>query len=405
MTWPTVPLADLTTVISSGSTPLGGSQVYLKEGPVLFIRSQNVLMGSLSLDDPTYISRDLDAAIARTRLEPGDVLLNITGASIGRTALFDLANTPANVNQHVCVLRPLPSRLHPGYLMAFLMSPRQQAHIDRIQAGGTRQALTFSQIAQFEIPVPPLPEQRRIAAILDHADALRAKRRAAIAKLDSLAQSIFLDMFGDPVSNNRKWNRLPLSEILTCIESGSSPVCLDRPRLTDDEWAVLKLGAITWCEYDFAQNKALPPKVKPDTTVEVMKGDLLFARKNTHELVAACALVHDTPPRLLLPDLIFRLKLRESAPIFPGYLHQLLIHPGKRREIQKLAGGSAGSMPNISKSNLMTVQVECPPISMQQSYVEHLARVQRTVRGLRDSLNSLERLFCSLQNRAFLGEL
>src|SRR5205807_2492086 len=177
----------------------------------------------------------------------------------------------------------------------------------------------------------------------------------------------FLDLFGDPVANQKGWRRMPFAELLTGIDSGWSPTCLDRPAV-GDEWGVLKLGAVTWCEYNPTENKALPLHKKPDPNLEVKTGDLLFTRKNTYELVAACALVRETPPRLLMSDLIFRLRLRPDAPLDLCFLHHLLINPTKRREIQKLAGGSAGSMPNISKGRLQAALIEVPPLPLQGEF-------------------------------------
>src|ERR1041385_7228156 len=163
-------LGPLSLLISSGSTPLGGEAVYLDSGPVALIRSQNVRMNALDLSDVAFISEELNDGMQRSVVARGDVLLNITGASIGRVAHFD-SEQRANVNQHVCIIRPKPGVLESRYLTYFLSSPEIQHDINnRHQHGGTRQALTFSQIANFEIPVPQFSDQRRIADILDEAD-------------------------------------------------------------------------------------------------------------------------------------------------------------------------------------------------------------------------------------------
>jgi type I restriction enzyme, S subunit len=397
-------LGKHTSLISSGSTPLGGSQVYLENGPVLFIRSQNVLMNQLDVESAVYISDEMDRKMGRTRLQPDDVLLNITGASIGRVATFDGQSKRANVNQHVCVIRPDPSVLNARYLSRLIATPAFQGRIQQTQVGGTRQALTFSQIADFEIPLPPLGEQQRIAEVLDRTEDLRSKRRTALAHLDILIQSIFLDLFGDPTRNPKGWTRVAFGELLSKIDSGWSPICLDRP-VMGNEWGVLKLGAVTWCEYNPAENKAMLPNVAPDPDLEVRPGDLLFTRKNTYELVAACALVQATPPRLQMSDLIFRFRLRPEANMDECFLHRLLIYPTKRREMQKLAGGSAGSMPNISKARLQNATIEVPPLSIQREFARRVAVVEKLKGAHRASLAELDALSGALQFRAFRGEL
>jgi type I restriction enzyme S subunit len=319
-----------------------------------------------------------------------------------------LAKVAAPEFSGVCSTDILPvrpgSQIDRSFLLHFLRTPAMVAHASKLATGANLPRLSPKALAEFAVPLPPIEEQRRIAAVLDVADALRAKRRQALAKLDTLTQAIFIDMFGDPVANPKGWRRMPLGTLLDSIDSGKSPVCLDR-RAEQDEWAVLKLGAVTWCEYDDSQNKALPPDVVPETRHEVMPGDLLFTRKNTRELVGSAALVHSTRARLLLSDLIFRLRITSDAPASAAYLHQLLITPSKRREIQRLAGGSAGSMPNISKARLLALEVEVPPIEMQEQFARTAASVRVERLRARLGLRELDKLFGSLQQRAFRGEL
>ena len=262
----------------------------------------------------------------------------------------------------------------------------------------------FKYLKRETVPLPPLEEQRRIAAILDQAETLRTQRRTALALLDSLTQSLFLDMFGDPVANPKGWQRLPLRALVEKIDSGWSPVCLDR-RAEEGEWAVLKLGAITSCEFKPQENKALPPDIAPVESIEVKPGDLLFSRKNTYELVAACALVNQTPARLMMSDLIFRFRLNASSAVIPQYLHRLLTYATKRQEVQKLAGGSAGSMPNISKAKLLDFLIEVPPLPLQKTFATRIASIEALKTTHRHALAALDALFASLQQRAFTGAL
>jgi len=269
--------------------------------------------------------------------------------------------------------------------------------------GGIIKYIKIGNLIDAKIPLPSLSEQCRIAAILDKADALRAKRRKAIAKLDQLKQAVFLEMFGDPAINSKGWPQIPFEELLENIDSGKSPVCLERP-VVDGEWGVLKLGAVTRCTFDPAENKALPPLTAYDPNLEVKKGDLLFTRKNTYDLVAACAYVSETPPpRLLLPDLIFRFRLKLDAPLVVRYLQALLTHPGKRKSIQSLAGGAAGSMPNISKAKLKTVLIELPPQALQEQYEKAVKSIEAIKANQLVSLRKMDAAFMSLQQSLFQG--
>jgi type I restriction enzyme, S subunit len=285
------------------------------------------------------------------------------------------------------------------YLFRFL----QTVNLYAMASSTTVPSLRKSQLSQIHVPLPPLPEQHRIAAILDKADRLRTQRREALAHLDALTHSIFNDTFGDPVSNELGWPKEPMSALLSSIESGRSPVCRARPA-ADGEWGVLKLGAISTQSWLPNHNKALADS-QPDPRLEVKAGDVLFSRKNTPDLVAAVCLVNRTPPRLLLPDLIFRLCIRDPDTISNVYLASVLQHVNQRGEIQALASGSAQSMVNISKAKVMTIDIPVPPPELQHTFARRVASVERLKEQHRAQLAELDALFASLQHRAFRGEL
>lgn len=158
MSWPTVPLKYLVSKIGSGKTPKGGAEVYTSSG-VMLLRSQNVHFDGLRLDDVVHIDETMDEDMASTRVQPNDVLLNITGASIGRCTVVPNEFEAANVNQHVCIIRPKPQRLLPAYLNLVLQSPTIQNEIRFGENGSSREGLNFEQVGAFEIPAPPMPEQ------------------------------------------------------------------------------------------------------------------------------------------------------------------------------------------------------------------------------------------------------
>jgi type I restriction enzyme S subunit len=270
--------------------------------------------------------------------------------------------------------------------------------------GATFLQVNRKDIESLQIPLPPLDEQKRIAAILDAADELRAKRRQTLVELDTLIQSTFLDMFGDPVTNPKGWNTDRFEKALEGIDSGWSPKCLAHSA-EENEWGILKLGAVTYCIYNDKTHKGLPPHEEPREKIEVKKGDLLFARKNTHDLVAGSAYVWETRPKLMLPDLIFRLQLKTENTYNKIFLWQLLVNKHQKKTIQKLAGGAAGSMPNISKAKLKSVELVIPPLLLQQHFANIVEKIEAQKARCRSQLEELDTLFGSLQSKAFRGEL
>ena len=186
--WECARLGDLTTRVGSGITPSGGWRTYVTEGRP-FLRSQNVGWGVLDLTDLAFITDEVHASFAASEIEEGDVLLNITGASIGRSAVANGTVARGNVNQHVCEIRPVPKGLDPRFLNSYLLSAAGQRQIDSYQAGGNRQGLNYSQIRSFVIPHPTLAEQRAIAEALSDVDGLLAALEALIAKKLAIKQA------------------------------------------------------------------------------------------------------------------------------------------------------------------------------------------------------------------------
>lgn len=178
-------LSFLTFKIGSGKTPLGGAEAYVNEG-ICFIRSQNVYNEGLQLEDVVYISEETNSEMFWSRVFPGDILLNITGASLGRTCIVPELFPEANVNQHVCIIRVTNKKYRP-YLSWVMKSALVKFQIDARQTGAAREGLTFDQISKIIFPFPPLSEQDIITNFLDREttkiDTLIAKIEAAIKKL------------------------------------------------------------------------------------------------------------------------------------------------------------------------------------------------------------------------------
>ncbi len=162
--WDVKKIKYLTSKIGSGKTPKGGSDVYTDEG-VLFIRSQNVYNGYFDLSSVAFISHEIDSTMSNTRVYRNDVLLNITGGSIGRSCLYE-SDEPANVNQHVCIIR-CNNQMKPKFMQYFWNSRIGKISIDIYQSGANREGLNFTEIGNILIPTPELYEQNQIIDYLD----------------------------------------------------------------------------------------------------------------------------------------------------------------------------------------------------------------------------------------------
>lgn len=175
--------------IGSGKTQTGGAETYVSDG-VMFLRSQNVYDEGLLLDDVVFIAEDVDVDVdvemSASRVLPNDVLLNITGASIGRTSIVPAEFPSANVNQHVCIIR-LKTKVHSQFIAWVMKSSSVKAQIENGQTGAAREGLNFSQISKIKLALPPITQQTAIATYLDREtakiDRLVEKVETAIARL------------------------------------------------------------------------------------------------------------------------------------------------------------------------------------------------------------------------------
>ena len=197
--------------VGSGVTPRGGEAVYKSEGHP-FVRSQNVGLGYLILDDIAYIDEETHQRQKNTELQLDDVLLNITGASIGRSALVNKQIVSGNVNQHVCIIRT-NKKLVPSFLCNFLLSHYGQKQIDSFQVGGNRQGLNFEQIKSIKIGLPSVKEQEKIAELLSMLDERMRLQNKIIEKYESLIQAIIYKAKMDGISKGT-WRRINLCKVL-----------------------------------------------------------------------------------------------------------------------------------------------------------------------------------------------
>ena len=195
--WSIAKIKSGVTKIGSGKTPSGGAETYTDSG-VIFLRSQNVYDCTLNLESPTYISPEVDAAMKSTRVLPDDVLLNITGGSIGRCSIVPKTLGLANVNQHVCIIRTNPFIFLPKYMQYFWVSALGHLAIDLYQTGGNREGMSADAIRNTSIPYSPLKEQKEIAAYLDakcaEIDGLIAKKEQLVKELESYKKSLIYEV-------------------------------------------------------------------------------------------------------------------------------------------------------------------------------------------------------------------
>jgi type I restriction enzyme, S subunit len=302
------------------------------------------------------------------------------------------------VNNHAHVLRPTPA-IELGYLCRVL----ENYNVTPFVSGTTRGKLTKAGASKIEIPLPPLPEQKRIADILDHADALRAKRHAALAELDTLSQSLFLDMFGDPASNTSGWDRISL--IHACdskddIKCGPFGTQLGRHEFRNDGvplWGIKHVNRFFKLPTHEFLDQATADRL---SQYSIENGDIVMTRKGT---VGNCAVYPETLPKGIMHSDLLRIRVDQDRcdPVFLS--HQLHHSRDVETQLALISGGAIMAGVNVTK--LKELEVLLPPVPLQREFAQRITAAEELKTAHRNSLAELDSLFASLQHRVFLGEL
>lgn len=350
--------------IGSGKTPEGGAEAYVPEG-VAFIRSQNVHFDGLRLDDVVFIDPAIDAMMSSTRVKPDDILLNITGASLGRAAIAPATLGSANVNQHVCIIRP-SSSVVPRFLLWCLQSRPIQQRIIELQVGGNRDGLNFEQVGDFAVPRPPQCRQQAIADYLDREnariDALIAAKQHMLRRLAEREPA-----YVEQSVRRERWPTVSLRRLILRMEQGWSPQC-DARLPEGEEWGVLKVGCVNGGRFKPDEVKALPADLAPRARYAVRDGDLLMSRANTTDLVGSVAIASSVRSRTLLSDKLYRIELDETR-ADPKFVCLWLQTRAVRSTFELDATGASDSMQNIGQDTVRRLVVPLPPKAEQAQIV------------------------------------
>ena len=363
--WEKCKLGELTTKVGSGSTPKGGNAVYTSVGHC-FVRSQNVGMGYLILDDIAHIDDDIHQKHKATELSEDDVLLNITGASIGRTAIVTKEIEGGNVNQHVCIIRA-NSKVSPKFLCNYIQTKKIQNYIRSLQTGGSREGLNFEQIRSFPISLPSIVEQNKIAQLLDKLNERIATQNKIIDKLQSLIKGLEDNLLDNPL-----WEKTYLRSFMQFFPTNS----LSWEQLSYKEGAIRNLHyglihgfqtrGINSASLPMIKNEAVP---KQYTLCQV--GDVAFAdaSEDTGEIAKSVEFVDTIEGNTIcgLHTIHGRDIKNRTVVGFKGFaFNSRYFH----NQIKRLAQGT--KVFSITANNLSSCYVYLPDLETQKAIVKLL---------------------------------
>jgi len=396
-------LVDLTTKIGSGATPLGGEANYKPEGTAL-IRSLNVHDTGFRRKDLAFIDDSQAAALSNVVIHSGDVLLNITGASIARCCMVPDNILPARVNQHVSILRPSTSAILPRFLNLLLTAPQyKEGLLNKGEAGATRQALTKGMLEQFEVAIPAcLEEQKRILRMLDEAFEAIAAAKANAEKNLQNARAIFESYLQSAFAKRGNG----------CVEKRLDEVCTFSSGGTPSKskrgfWN----GNVPWISGRDMKSTRLSDSllhisqsaVDQSSTRMAPTGALLV-------LVRGMGLAHGAQIAELMAPCAFNQDIRAIHPE-PGLTPRYLLFALRDRinssgtVLSKAAHGTL----KIDSSELQSLKIPVPSLQYQRGIVATIdslaAETQRLESTFRQKLIALDELKKSLLHQAFTGKL
>lgn len=390
-----VPLGEIVDFYSGGTPPKATAELW--DGDVPWFSAKDMKQPRLT-DSADHVSESVFSTTSLRRLPAGTVVMVVRGMILAHTVPISILDVPAAINQDLKAL--IPRRpVDPPFLAAMLRA--QHANIlARVStaAHGTKKLDTHV-LQNLRVPLPSLHEQRRIVAILDQADELCAKRRAAIAELDTLTESIFVEMFGDPSGYVTK----ALGESDIAAVQGGLTLNARRSRLPESH-PYLRVANVFRGRMDLAELKTTGVTEPEKVRCALRRGDVLVVEGhgNRGELGRAAECPATVEGYLHQNHLI---RVRPAPGVLdPSYLEHFLNSREGRRQIAERAKTTSG-LNTISISNVRSIQVPIPEYSRQAEFARVVAAQRRVFASLKRSLSMADSLRLSLRARAFSGSL
>ena len=397
MSWEMVKLEKLCKMNSGGTPSRSIKEYYSGDIPWAKISDIEAAEGGIVYSTEEHITTDGLKAINNRIFEKGTLLLAMYG-SVGKVAFTGI---DMSTNQAILGIRIIDETVLDYSYLKYWFQTIKSKLLDRA-VGGTLQNISLGIVKDLEIPLPPLATQKRIAEILNAADALRRKDQELLKKYDELAQVIFIDMFGDPVKNEMGWETKPLKNITSKIGSGATPTGGKTAYKSEGISLIRSMNvydlAFKWKDLAFIDET----QATRLNNVTVESKDVLF--NITGASVCRCSIVPDEllPARVNQHVAIIRAKKDCLNPIF---LNHLLVSNSVKIKLLGVGSGGGAVMEAITKDQLEQFEIIVPPIKLQDKFEQLINSVFAQKSAEIATIKASEMFFNSLIQKAFKGEL
>ncbi|MBL1180862.1 MAG: restriction endonuclease subunit S [Bacteroidetes bacterium] len=386
--WEVLTGGQISEKITKGSSPNWQGFNYSSEG-ILFVTSENVRDGYLDISEPKYLPEAFNQKQKNSTLKNGDILINIVGASIGRSAIFDLKDRIANINQAVCLFR-LKDGVSNKFISYFLQHPKCVELLISNQSETGRPNLTLEDIRNFKFILPPFPEQKKIASVLDTWDrtieALGTLISAKEKLMSGLMQALLTGESKFKEFRKDRWKKIRFGSLAETYSGLSGKTAKDfgsgSPYVP--YMNVFSNSRVNVSYFDYVNVE------KGETQTKVQYGDILFTiSSETPDEVGMTSVLLDNVKELYLNSFCFGVRLNDFKTLHPEFARFYLRSSAIREEILKLSQGSTRF--NLSKNEIMKLQLIIPPtIKEQRRIASVLSKAEDEIKYLRTQMQSLQ---------------
>ena len=390
--WKTVRLSEFCRTGTGGTPSRSNLERYYEGGTIPWVKSGELRELVINKTEEHVT----EAALKETNVKlvpAGALLLAMYGATVGRLGILGVE---ATTNQAVCHIVPDPKAAEVRFLFHALSN--QVANLVARGVGGAQPNISQGIIKDLKLALPPLAEQRRIAEVLDRAEALRAKRRAALAQLDSLTQSLFLDLFGDPATNPKGFPKKPLASLVRDDDTINYGVVQPGDDL-DEGVPLVRVGDLIEGKVRHSELKRIAPSIEAAYKRSRLRGDEILV--SCVGSIGVVALANESVKGFNIARAVARIPLAETTSrlFMAAYLSTDFVQRYFTNELRTV------SQPTLNIKQLSETTVVLPPISLQREFARRVTAVEALKTAQRASLAELDALFATLQHRAFNGEL
>lgn len=364
-----------------------------------FIRAGHLkgLLSNLSLNDIPKISEEVAQKKRLKKIPKGTIVFAKSGMSATKNRVY-ITEKDSYFVSHLAGI--LPSKeFSSSYLARFLY----WYNPSKLILDSAYPSIRLEDIKNLKILLPPLDQQKKIAAILDAADTYRQKTKVLIVKHDELIKSLFLEMFGDPVRNSKGWELKSLSEFIKSLNTGVSVNSINK-EYREGDFGILKTSCVYSGIFRPSEAKVIRVDEYERMRLSPKADSIIISRMNTTELVGKSAYIENDYNNLFLPDRLWQTEKAELS-YNVRWLSHAVSFQSFRNEIGKISSGTSGSMKNISKKNYLKLPMIYPSKNLQNQFAERVQAIEAQKAQAQASLAQAEDLFNSLLQRAFKGEL